>query len=118
MNLILIVIPLIRGISTRGRRRSTGSELQASEKKTSDLRAATAVDRHRTGRGNFSADNLDIPIQGLRSPSRDSTSDFSDSELSSPIPFRSMDAERLDFSMVESDSPRHSSMSQSSVSRL
>lgn len=120
MALILTGIPLIRGASTRTRRRSTGSEFLASEKKINELRVATAVDRNRAGRGNLSVDNQDMPTHGLRSPSRESTSDFSDSEFSSPVSFRSMDlhAERFDFSGVESDSPRHSSMTQSSVSRV
>ncbi|XP_031383331.1 U-box domain-containing protein 52-like [Punica granatum] len=98
--------------ATRTRRRSTGSELLAAEKKSITI----AGERDRNGLGHFSLDNLDIPIRMLRSPGRDSTSDFSESEFPSPQSFGSIDlsGDTLDLSMSESDSPTRSSISQSS----
>ncbi|PKI70627.1 hypothetical protein CRG98_008860 [Punica granatum] len=102
--------------ATRTRRRSTGSELLAAEKKSITI----AGERDRNGLGHFSLDNLDIPIRMLRSPGRDSTSDFSESEFPSPQSFGSIDlsGDTLDLSMSESDSPTRSSISQSSAAEL
>ncbi|PKI70628.1 hypothetical protein CRG98_008861, partial [Punica granatum] len=103
------------------RRRSIGSDVLISERKSNDLRAPKAVDRHRNP---SHVDHSDILNHGLRTPTwgRDSIADNSEfGEFPSPLNFGSMDltADRLDFSIIEKDSPTLSTtINQSSAAEL